>query len=233
MILSSLAPSPSTHMPRRSFFAQQSVFTAKTTTTTTTTTTTSTTTSTTMAATATRENGKQKRIGGRTTKRSYWSDCSQGSVPSGAVAGGRMDGKVLYIVRASYAGGFCKSWYYRICQSIHFVVTQDPSGAFAASTSVYFGYCGRTITISDFQCLIADSSHLRWVPVSGPCTVDKVGTNPVEGGWEVDGTRFLIAQVTVDGGDMHVGKVKWNDCAYIACSNGDQKYENYSVLVFT
>lgn len=176
-----------------------------------------------MAATATSqvksgyygENGKQKRIGGRTTKRSYWSDCSQGSVPSGAVAGGRMDGKVLYIVRASYAGGFY------------------PSGAFAASTSVYFGYCGRTITISDFQCLIADSSHLRWVPVSGPCTVDKVGTNPVEGGWEVDGTRFLIAQVTFDGGDMHVGKVKWNDCAYIACSNGDQKYENYSVLVFT
>jgi len=27
----------------------------------------------------------------------------------------------------------------------------------------------------------------------------------------VDGTRFLIAQVTFDGGDMHVGKVKWND----------------------
>lgn len=125
-----------------------------------------------------------------------------------------MDGKTIYIIRAAYAGGVY------------------PGETVWRDSYVWFGYGGRTIiSQGDFQCLAGNSNACRWVAVSGPCTVDKLGAEPVEGGWEQDGTRYLIAQVYVAAGNR-CGKVQWNNIASIACDDGEHSYENYNVLVF-
>ncbi|KAG2035356.1 hypothetical protein BDR03DRAFT_534756 [Suillus americanus] len=145
-------------MPRQSSHTQKFVSTTRTTTTITTTPTSiKTTTKTTQVLSANYgKNGNQKLIGAGSNDGSSngWSECPQGSVPSGAVIGGQRDGKNLYI------GG-----YY-------------PSGAFSQNDGVWFGYGGRTIKGNTFQCLTS-KTPFRWISVSGPCTSDKVGTNVV------------------------------------------------------
>lgn len=126
-----------------------------------------------------------------------------------------MDGKQIYMIRAEYAGGVY------------------PGEILSGNGAAWFGYNGTTMsTEGDVQCLAGNSNACRWVAVSGPCTVDKLGAEPVEGGWEPDGTRYLIAQVSLARG-THCGKVKWNGIASIACDSGEHSYENYNVLVFT
>ncbi|KAG1875421.1 hypothetical protein DFJ58DRAFT_836054 [Suillus subalutaceus] len=127
--------------------------------------------------------------------------CHEGAIPSGALIGGRRDGMDLYIIRASYAGGV----------SFTLLSNKIPAG--------HFHRMGDQMGIL-FTGLLsaAHAPSKRW-------------DNFVEGGWEADGTRFLIAQVSMDSG-LNCGKVKWNDYAYIATNSGEQKFENYAVLVF-
>lgn len=126
-----------------------------------------------------------------------------------------MDGKYVFMIRAEYGGGVY------------------PGEILSGNGAAWFGYNGTTMsTEGDVQCLAGNSNACRWVTVSGPCTVEKLGgADSVEGGWEPDGTRYLIAQVSF-GQETHCGKVKWNGIASIACNDGERSFENYNVLVF-
>ncbi|KAG2074073.1 hypothetical protein BDR04DRAFT_1093829 [Suillus decipiens] len=147
------------------------------------------------------------------------SSCRKGSrvvlSASSAVVGGSINGENYYIIAVTYQGGFY------------------PTFALSQNEKVWFGYRGETIEHKgDFYYLNGPGSSYQWVRINGALTSDKVGNRQtVRGGWEADGTQYSIAQVYI-GENIYCGKVKWNDCAYIACENGECKFETYNVLVF-
>lgn len=60
--------------------------------------------------------------------------------------------------------------------------------------------------MDEFEVLVGDMKHLRWVSTSGRLDVENLGCRPVEGGHEKDGTPVYVARAPHKDG-THPGKV--------------------------
>ena len=58
----------------------------------------------------------------------------------------------------------------------------------------WFGFGHEAIHVKQYEVLIGDPRAIRWVPVEGTFSFDKLGARPVEGGREDDGTPLVIAR---------------------------------------
>ncbi|KAF9236668.1 hypothetical protein BU15DRAFT_76766 [Melanogaster broomeanus] len=136
-----------------------------------------------------------------------------GVLPTNAIEGGfEADGSRLYVARAPYAGG------------IH------PGKA--SATLVHISYDGKEIVIrSNFELLVGARTAVRWIPVSGRLSLDKLGgAILVDGGNEANGATLYVAQAALEGRGLQCGKVKMNGHAHIPYGGKEVITENYSVL---
>ncbi|KAF9230976.1 hypothetical protein BU15DRAFT_68720 [Melanogaster broomeanus] len=136
-----------------------------------------------------------------------------GVLPTNAIEGGfEADGSRLYVARAPYAGG------------IH------PGKA--SATLVHISYDGKEIVIrSNFELLVGARTAVRWIPVSGRLSLDKLGgAILVDGGNEANGETLYVAQAALEGRGLQCGKVGINGHAHIPYGGKEVIAENYSVL---
>ncbi|KAG2067231.1 hypothetical protein BDR04DRAFT_1233481 [Suillus decipiens] len=140
----------------------------------------------------------------------------QGFLPSAAIQGGQeSNGSPLYIARAPYEAG------------IH-------SGkASIQYKRVYISYDHKEVTISEkYEFLVGDENSVRWIPIDGPLTTEKLGgAVAVCGGTEAGGAPLYVARANMNG-SVHCGKVKDNDYANISYGGSEIVAKSYSVLVF-
>ncbi|KIY46172.1 hypothetical protein FISHEDRAFT_48088 [Fistulina hepatica ATCC 64428] len=110
-------------------------------------------------------------------------------IPQGAVHVSREKTWDLYICRVFYEGS---------------IQTGKASDAFQKGAVIGFG--GKEVQIEVFEVLVGDMRGLRWVPASGRLDVYALGSRPVEGGIDADGTPLYVA-CAAHNGAVHPGKI--------------------------
>lgn len=72
----------------------------------------------------------------------------------------------------------------------------------------FIGADKEAVQVKAYDVLIGDKNAVKWVKHKGggPLNVAKLGAQPIEGGYESDGTHLAIARAFVhDGGVMGMG----------------------------
>ncbi|KAH8119197.1 hypothetical protein DFH11DRAFT_1722744 [Phellopilus nigrolimitatus] len=140
--------------------------------------------------------------------------------------GGEEHGKTWYIARAPHIGGL-------------------QPGKCRHDVGAYFGFGHEAIHVRQYEVLVGDPRGVRWVPMSGRFSFEKLGATAVEGGREDDGTPLAIARghgkehqglFGIGGGGkegIYPGKASPKlDGAYVTAGDKEVKVENYEVLVY-
>ncbi|KIK79434.1 hypothetical protein PAXRUDRAFT_161309, partial [Paxillus rubicundulus Ve08.2h10] len=85
----------------------------------------------------------------------------------------------------------------------------------------------------NYELLVGPRAAVRWVPVSGKFSLDKLGgARPVHGGNEANQEPLYVAQAALEGRGVQCGKVKVTGHAHLPYGGKEVIAENYSVLVF-
>ncbi len=135
-----------------------------------------------------------------------WVAAGGGSVPAGAVAGGReSNGKNLYICRGSHGGG------------VH------PGKIVGHNCNI--GWGGREVLLSRYEVLVGVSAE--WMAASG----GSVRPGAVAGGRESDGKNLYICRGSYGGG-VHPGKIVGHNCN-IGWGGKEILLPSYEVLTYT
>ncbi|EJD03147.1 uncharacterized protein FOMMEDRAFT_168195 [Fomitiporia mediterranea MF3/22] len=140
--------------------------------------------------------------------------------------GGEENGQPWYIARAPHIGGL-------------------QPGKCRPGVGAFFGFGHEAIHVKQYETLIGDSRGVRWVPMSGSFSFDRLGARAVEGGHEDDGTPLAIARahakehsgfMGIGGGGekgLYPGKAspKLNG-AYVTVGDKEVQVDDYEVLVY-
>jgi hypothetical protein len=137
------------------------------------------------------------------------------SIPSGAIVTGQERGRNLYSSRTFHEGA---------------LVVGKASEEFHKGGLI--GYGDDEIEVDEFEVLVGDMSHLRWVSTSGRLNVASLGYRPVEGGHEKNGTPVYIARAPHKEATQP-GKVSEElDGAYITYGGKEKVIKEYQVLCY-
>jgi hypothetical protein len=137
------------------------------------------------------------------------------SIPRDAIPVGEEHGRKLYSSRTFYEGA---------------LVVGKASEEFDKGSVI--GYADKEIEVDEYEVLVGDQNRLRWVSTSGKFKVEHLGSRPVEGGHEANGTLVYIVRAPYKGA-THPGKTSEElNGAYITYGGKEVPVKEYQVLCY-
>jgi Protein of unknown function (DUF3421) len=79
------------------------------------------------------------------------------------------------------------------------------------------------LQLEKFEILVGNANSVRWVGVSGKLNLSALGSRPVDGGVDCNGSQLYVARAQIKGA-VHPGKAGEHlKCAFIPYGGGEEE----------